>query len=575
MYNWVEERTPEESLVILRTLADQCAILGGPVAKQLNYLAQTDYQSLMDRSLQFLEEHSMIDVQDAIYGNQILALFQKSQFLQFRPGWDPEQEAAKRFARSERMCLETNRRLRASASAPQIMGHGIAGMLHVAQQKIADILGVCPNLDKLPFAFGPGANTNVKGSRANPRAKLSVPLECSSNMSPTVGDLLSEVPHWAASHAIEQTDASFIVNVTVVPGKVIFVPKNAKTARSIVVEPLLNSFFQKGLGSYIRDRLKRFDIDLRDQTRNQQLACRGSIDGSLATCDLSMASDCLSRELVWSLLPFDWSNLLDQLRSGEVVLPKNLDQIIIDDNGLTELMTPNSPYWLQKFSSMGNGFTFELESLIFYGLCYAACKHTNSNVQDIGVYGDDLIVPVNAYDALTQLLSYCGFSLNSEKSFGTGRFRESCGADYLDGFDIRPYYQKQLISDRTLYSMHNWFVRHGERELACICLQFINKEQALFGPDGFGDGHLIGTHSLRHARNIVRAQWGGGYFDTYVLRPRSFKGLMAGDALLPTYSVYTRSGEESPTDPFRVRGSCGYAKVSIYTLGSSIFSRKD
>jgi hypothetical protein len=525
----------------------------------------------MDRSIDFLEEHNSIDVQDAIYSRQILGLFQKSQFLQYSENWDPEAEAAKRFVQSEQMCLETNRRLHRLASEPNKIDSDVHRMLHTAQRKIASVLGDVPSLDKFPFAFGPGANTNVKSALACPRAKLGVALECSSNLSPTVGEFLSEAPQWATLHDLNLSQDSFIVNVTVVPGKVMFVPKNAKTKRSIVIEPLLNSFFQKGIGSYIRDRLLRFNVDLTDQTRNQSLAHKGSIDGSLATCDISMASDCLAYELVWSLLPHDWSDILSRLRSGDVVVPASVASFLTECGGNTRY--DPSILRLEKFSSMGNGFTFELESLIFFGLCYSACEFTGVETQEIGVYGDDLIVPTAAFEALTKLLSFCGFSLNKEKSFSGGRFRESCGSDFLDGFDIRPFYQKTLISDRTLFTMHNWFIRHGEMELAKIALSFVHPPNILFGPDGFGDGHLIGSHELRRNRKITRLGWEGGYFETYALRPRAFAKPLPGDAVLPVYSVYTRSGKTSKTDPNVVRGSRGYAKISIYTLGSNIFSR--
>jgi len=336
-----------------------------------------------------------------------------------------------------------------------------------------------------------------------------------------------------------------------------FVPKNAKTDRSIVVEPLLNSFFQKGVGSYIRSRLlKRSGVDLKDQTLNQRLACKGSIDGSLATVDLSMASDCLSVELVRELLPVDWTLFLERLRTGTAEF--------VNEHGDKEIIR------LEKFSSMGNGFTFELESLIFYSLAKAVCIHLGLPSDEVSVFGDDIIIPTLAFSCLRDTLLTAGFSINVEKSFSDGPFRESCGSDFVSGFDIRPFYAKKRINEAQLYLMHNFFFRNGEFELARLVRSMCNPTLMLTGPDGYGDGHLIGDYNLRVNRSHRRSGWAGGYFDTYSLEPAEFKKPQIGDSVLPVYSVYTRSGSDSPTNPNAVRGSKGYAKMSIYTLRSGI-----
>lgn len=567
--SWIKQRKAPESLEILGRLSNHCATMGGPLSATLNALVQAgDYKSLVEYDI----DYRNVELRDAICSRQILGFFQKLEFLDL--GFDKAAVAADRFVLAEAMCRKTNRAFRNMSCAPETVGARVHSVLHTASRKIRDILGAVPSFDDLSFVFGPGANTNVKSAVACPRAKLSARLECSAGLAPTVGEALSEFPHWMALHAYEENESSYFVEVSVVPGKVDFVPKNAKTFRAIQKEPLVNSILQKGFGTYLRDRLSRFGVDLHDQTRNQKLAMQGSIDGRLATVDLSMASDCVSRELVWELLPFDWSELLDRLRTPDVELPSEVSADIIAHHEMEDTMGVGKLYRYEKFSSMGNGFTFELESLIFYGICLAVVESLKLDTEDVSVYGDDLIVPSEAYDLLEVVLKFCGFSLNTEKSFSTGPFRESCGADFLNGFDIRPFYQKTLVSDRTLFLMHNWMIRHGEFELAEVIKRECNPCYLLFGPDGFGDGHLIGSFELRRNRQQKRDGWGGGYFDTYSLKPKSFTGLMPGDAVLPVYSVYTRSGKDSPTDPNVVRGTNGYAKVSIYTFVSSIFSRR-
>lgn len=569
--SWTDNMKPRESLAILGTLSEVCGRLGGPVTNEILCLVRnSDYISLVNYNIDYSRfTNDLISINDAIYARQILGFFQKLDFLEL--GFQRDAVAAERLALSEQMCRDTNRRLKLESR-----GHfnyndpRVPSVLFTAKCKISSILGAVPDLGKLSFAFGPGANTNVKGSRACPRAKLGVPLACSSNLTPTVAEFLYEVPHWSTLHAVTESLGDLCtVNVVVDPGKVIFVPKNAKTDRSIVVEPLLNSFFQKGFGSYIRDRLMRSGIDLTNQTRNQELARIGSVDGSLSTVDLSMASDCLSRQLVYTLLPPEWVDILDRLRTPEVSLPPIAAEKL---RLLGFEFSDDRPYYLEKFSSMGNGYTFELESLIFFGICAGVCEALSIPLKNVSVYGDDLIIPTEAYPLLREVLSHCGFVVNSDKSFCDGPFRESCGADYLYGFDIRPFYLKTQVSERILFTMHNWFIRHCERELAENVLSITQPRYRLFGPDGYGDGHLIGSHVIKQSRNLRRLGWCGGYFETYALRPRLFEKPLPGDRILPIYSVYTRSGELSATDPNVVRGSCGYAKISIYTLSRSIFS---
>lgn len=544
--SWIKPRSVESSLELIRDLSSACSLLGGHHAKKLNQLLQEgDFLSVIDYVIPY--DDPDLTVTDAIYSRQIQGFLQKQDFLEL--GVDKEQVAFRKFVESEQKCRETNLRL----CNPTSLNRDVSAVLHYAQRKIVRVLGTVPNLDRLTFAFGPGANTSVKAASANFRVKLSAALECSANLLPFVGDLLAEVPLWTSHHSTNETEESYFVDVKVSSGKLQFVPKTCKTHRSIVVEPLLNGFYQKGIGSYIRDRLLLEGVDLRDQTRNQSLAKRGSIDGTIATIDLSSASDCISRNLVWHLLPYDWAEFLNHGRT---------DTVCYND----ELIR------LHKFSSMGNAYTFELESLIFFSICYGVCKHLDLSMTDVSVYGDDIIIPTEGADLLIETLRDIGFSTNNEKSFVSGPFRESCGADYLSGIDIRPFYLRRRVSEQVLYTMHNWFIRHGEYELAAIVYASTRSSYRLHGPDGYGDGHLIGSYHLRRPRYVVRRGWDGGFFDTYSLRSRFMKKLLPGDWLVPSYSVYTRAGSLNATDPDIVRGSRGYTKMSIYTLSTRIFS---
>jgi hypothetical protein len=544
--NYIEKRTPAESLEIMLEISRKCSELGGPLSKKFFAMVLAEnYLDLIQYQLDYGQEYS---VDDFIYARQIQALYSKQDFIDL--GVNKELVAFQKFLSSEELCRETNRRLEDLRS----LDWDTSGILYLASQKISKILGNVPSFSALDLSFGPGANTSVRSTEACARTKLSAKLECSSNLIPVVRELLEELPMMVDVHKNFEDHLVVRCDVHLRAGKLNFVPKTSLEHRSIVVEPLLNSVLQKGIGSYMKKRLLRAGLDLRSQQRNQILADKGSRDGSLATVDLSSASDCISRNLVWNLLPYDWCCLLDCARSES-----------IEYNNETIL--------LEKFSSMGNAYTFELESLIFYSLAWAVCVYHNVDPKDVCVYGDDIIIPSSLYTDLSKVLVDCGFIVNTKKSFSTGNFRESCGADFLHGFDIRPYYLRQVISDRVLFSMHNWFVRHGELQLANIVHSFTHAPNRIYGPDGYGDGHLIGDYSPVRSRLSVRSGWEGHFFSTYLLRPLSFSKLLPGDYVLPSYSIYVRgdSPSESPCEPNRVRGSRGYKKVSIYTLTTSLF----
>jgi hypothetical protein len=152
------------------------------------------------------------------------------------------------------------------------------------------------------------------------------------------------------------------------------VPKTGLTDRTIAIEPLMNVFLQLGVNRYFTRRLKKlWKYDLTDQTVNQRLAMIGALHGIYATLDLKAASDTIALMLCQLLLPPAWYDLLLDLRSPKGVL-----------DGLIGTF--------EKISSMGNGFTFALESIIFGAITRHAMRRSG-NRGITSVYGDDLIVP--------------------------------------------------------------------------------------------------------------------------------------------------------------------------------------
>lgn len=552
---WDQRFSYDESIKILTDLAWAHVSEAGRFTDSLaNCLRSRDWAGLCDFKLDYRYDDDPLHL---INARQVLAFFQK--FEPLKIGVDKEAVAWGKFQDAEVACKLTNETFRLCALGRFNFSPDVSAVLHGAQRKIARILGPLPRLEDLQFGFGPGANTSVKASASSPRHKLGARLECSSELLQTASAILGEAPAWVENHAHAETSDSWFVDVVVTPGRLQFVPKNAKTYRSIVVEPILNSFAQKGIGSWLKERLAFAGIDTTDQSRNQKLAFQGSRSDSLATVDLSSASDTISKELVAHLLPLDWFTFLAQFRTGKV-----------EYRG--EIVT------LEKFSSMGNGFTFELETLIFYALAYSACSYLNLPTGWTTSYGDDIIVPSEAYPLLERVLTSCGFSVNMEKSYASGPFRESCGTDYWRGIDIRPFYQKDMVSGESLFCLHNYYMREFNFPRARAVLARIHPSIRLFGPDGYGDGHLIGDWS-HHSRHKTRYGWEGRRFDTFIKKPKRNFRMVPGDWVAPVYSSYV-SGDsfrsftdiKDPSDHYVVRGSRGYKRISIYTLRLGVFS---
>lgn len=258
-----------------------------------------------------------------------------------------------------------------------------------------------------------------------------------------------------------------------VGGNVMFtVPKSTHIDRVAAKEPELNMFAQKAVGDYIRRQLKRSGIDLNDQSINRKLALRASIDLGDATIDLSSASDSVSTSLVSRLLPPAWFELLDAIRSKQTEMTfQGFDvRDILEAKGPEGVPKRNGSYPYihqnQMFSSMGNGFTFELESLIFWALAKAVAFWTQTDGSGISVYGDDIIVPVKMAKQFAQVMSFFGFVVNHDKSFWSGTFRESCGGHYDRGRDVTPFYVKEPIAhverlNHALNRLRKWAGQNG------------------------------------------------------------------------------------------------------------------
>lgn len=426
-------------------------------------------------------------------------LASKANFL--KTGLDLKRVAFNKFSEMEDLCKQTNARFRRLHLDPSFRGPNV-WMLNAFTRKIADVLvGYSPEEFFEEANWGPGVTNQIKGCIATATNKFQLETGITRDLHTLIADCMTAAyPHWGP-HLNEIGYPKFEVG-----NKVVTVPKDAFTDRVIAVEPGLNLWFQKAIGSMIRKRLLIHGIDLNHQSINQQYALDASKNGSLATVDFSSASDTVSRELVNECFPAHWLAILDASRSHF----GNFEGKLVK--------------W-EKFSSMGNGFTFELESLIFYAAAHAVCTYLKLDTSEISVYGDDVIIPSDAFEVYSSFCAFLGFRVNKEKSYhGSTPFRESCGAHYYDGSDIKPIFIKKIARNiLELYRQLNAIRRFSHLRLnglGCdgslknawlVLYKTVPKNLRIFGPESMGDGFILGNFDEAHP---VRARNGieGYYF---------------------------------------------------------------
>jgi len=427
-----------------------------------------------------------------VFGGDYLCVSFLSKFSDFDVGIDKEAVAFGKWLKAESLCRETNHLLRLRDLGEFQFSSRVEQVLHFASLKIADILGDVPlSLCSEQGRFGPGADLSTRHGKVSSYYKYSNP----GSSTPGILELVSNLGEEFDNRAFDVIQDTSLVRGS----RLTFVPKNAKTHRSICIEPRWNIYFQLGIGEYIADRLRISGVDVTNQQCNRDFA-KHAWRLDLATVDLSSASDTISKNLVLGLLPVDWCDLLFQTRSP-----------VTTYRGQT--------YELEKISSMGNGYTFPLETLIFYGVLYGCIKATGGHPFFINAYGDDLICPRYLLPLLKEVFLAIGFSVNSEKTFDSGVFFESCGNDYFRGWNVRPIFLKESVNNvERAFRLANQITefarrRHGygsadARYMVAqrTVVRFVPKSLRFFGPINASAAPKVTNSYSSHWRTVPEGQ---------------------------------------------------------------------
>lgn len=513
-------KTPTGYLWQIHADMRQDLLAGGLISEDQN----SEFLSLIrNRDLEGLEEvrNRAVSLSTTVVNAASLRLL--SSFQRRVESSDPSlaKIALDGFLKSEEICKRNNAKILANWET--LMK---SRLILEGRKFLKRVLGTAPDITGVKGSHGPGATVSIPRRLASPYEKYG---EIPASVGPgavglikryirsnaqwkrmvyysyarkTGNSVLSSpgadgVPFYHFESDIEDSMWEGYLKITPF-NRVAFVPKSYKTFRTIAIEPTMNVFLQLGVGEVMTNRLRKsIKVDLTDQSKNQNMAKHGSSKGTYATLDLSAASDRISYELVRLLLPEDWFKLLDSLRSTGYQLDKD---------------SPIVRY--EKFSSMGNGATFPLESAVFTTCVYLALKRRGWSrlLRDTAIYGDDIVVPVQVASDVSELLEYFGFSVSPDKSYTKGPFRESCGGDFYRGVKITPIYPRSNpIHVTDIYLMYNqlmtWGYDHAgdpylfKRAMARL-LRYLKPHQRLYGPPCEDmAGYMFGNDFRKRYRN--------------------------------------------------------------------------
>ncbi len=360
------------------------------------------------------------------------------------------------------------------------------------------------------------------------------------------------------------------------PSRLLAVPKTQSGPRLIAAEPSAHQWMQGAIQRWLEDRIEvtplRHSIDFRSQDASQRLAMEGSRTQAYATVDLSSASDRLSTRLVDYLFQGNRSLLecLHACRTRAVSIDSEKDLIL-----------------LRKFSTQGSACTFPVQTIVFTLIAVWAVALTNGKMdtestdsyfRQVRVFGDDIIIPTDAYEVLVSLLTTLLLKVNESKSFAHGKFREACGMDAYDGVDVTPAYFRQVYSPAatSLYSViqcSNNFHKKGMWYTADYVLKtvppqerikipVVDKDSGAFGIVSFSGGstsHLPRRWNEKLHKEEVKVL-------SVAMQPKRIRGQGHGD-LLQFFDQYKAHSLQIIDDDLETTPSTSLTNIPQYQVG--------
>ena len=357
------------------------------------------------------------------------------------------------------------------------------------------------------------------------------------------------------------------------PVRVTPVPKTLKGPRVIAIEPCCMQYTQQAIARQLMAVLQSFHltsghINFADQSINGRLALASSFSGRLATIDLSDASD---------RVPVGYA--LEMFRSNP-----DLKDAIEACRSTRAIMPDGRLVYLRKFASMGSALCFPIEAMYFYTICVIALiRHHNLPVSyqsvetvsdSVYVYGDDILVPADCAATVLDYLKKYNCKVNANKTFYRGKFRESCGVDAFNGYDVTPVYvsrvrprsRQQAKEILSCLAVGNHFQKRGYHHTASLLLTWVEKvlgklPQTPENSPVLGRHHSWGHDPLRRwNRRFQRSE-----VLCWVQRPVYRTDKLDGYAALQK-SLMKLEGLRSllaPRDRFHLERSALYGEVAI------------